>query len=132
MSTSVEQEHEALIQFLYQSPVGLIQTTADGEITLINPMAAQLLMPLAPEGLLTNLFDVLTPLAPELRDRVLATQGQNGTVCESLRLRLPLKQAVVACQPQVPGRTALHRILPRPNCVAVLRVSAFTAAFDAL
>lgn len=89
MTTSVAQEHEALIQFLYQSPVGLIQTTADGEITLINPMAAQLLMPLAPEGLLTNLFDVLTPLAPELRDRVLATQGQNGTVCESLRLRLP-------------------------------------------
>ena len=50
MNPSVEQEHEALIQFLYQAPVGLIQSSADGEISLINPMAAQLLMPLAPRA----------------------------------------------------------------------------------
>jgi len=89
MKNSVEQEHEALIQFLYQSPVGLVQTAADGEITLINPMGAQLLMPLAPGGLLSNLFDVLATLAPQLRELVLASGSQAGTVCESMRLRLP-------------------------------------------
>ncbi|MBC7727911.1 MAG: hypothetical protein H7242_09915, partial [Microbacteriaceae bacterium] len=51
--------YEALLQFLYQAPIGLLQTTLDGEITMINPMSAQLLMPLAPTGNLSNLFDVL-------------------------------------------------------------------------
>ena len=72
------------------------------------------------------------PADPFIVDSLAWVEFRSGNRDEALRLRLPLKQAVVACQPQVPGRTALHRILPRPNCVAVLRVSAFTAAFDAL
>ena len=38
------------MQLLYRAPIGLVQTTLDGEITMINPMSAQLLMPLAPGG----------------------------------------------------------------------------------
>ena len=64
--------HEALIQFLYKAPIGLLQTREDGEVLLVNPMAAQLLMPLAPGGDLSNLFDVLQALAPELRALPLA------------------------------------------------------------
>ena len=39
MST-IADEYEALIQFLYMSPVGLAQTSIDGEIAMINPVSA--------------------------------------------------------------------------------------------
>ena len=80
--------YEALLQFLYQTPIGLVQATLDGEITMINPMSAQLLMPLAPGGNLVNLFDVLAPLAPQLRGLVASHSGSDGVICESLRLAL--------------------------------------------
>ena len=32
--------HEALIAFLYQVPIGLLQATSTGEIMMINPMSA--------------------------------------------------------------------------------------------
>jgi len=99
MNASAEQEHEALMQFLYQAPVGLVQTSADGEITMINPMGAQLLMPLATDGQLTNLFDLLAPLAPELRGLVQASG--TGTVCDALRLRVP---GLADSQPEGRGR----------------------------
>jgi hypothetical protein len=38
------------MQFLCQAPIGLVQTAMDGEITMINPMSAQLLMPLTLDG----------------------------------------------------------------------------------
>jgi hypothetical protein len=60
-------EHEALMQFLYLAPVGLVQTGIDGEIVMINPISAQLLMPLSRDGTLTNLFTALEDVAPELR-----------------------------------------------------------------
>ncbi|MEK0411432.1 hypothetical protein WNX29_10565, partial [Limosilactobacillus reuteri] len=53
---SLRAEHEALMQFLYLAPVGLVQADLDGEIGMINPISAQLLMPLSPDGCLTNLF----------------------------------------------------------------------------
>ena len=68
MGETSSQRYEALIQFLYQAPIGLVQTTLDGEILMINPMSAQLLMPLAVDGTFVNLFDVLRPLAPQLRE----------------------------------------------------------------
>jgi hypothetical protein len=42
---SLRAEHEALMQFLYLAPVGLVQAGIDGEIVMINPISAQLLMP---------------------------------------------------------------------------------------
>ena len=81
--------HEALLQFLYQAPIGLLQTTLDGEITMINPMSAQLLMPLAPDGNLLNFFDTLKSVAPQLRDLVASCEAPSGTLCESLRIVVP-------------------------------------------
>jgi diguanylate cyclase (GGDEF)-like protein len=81
--------HEALIQFLYKAPIGLLQTREDGEVLLVNPMAAQLLMPLAPGGDLSNLFDVLQALAPELRALPLAPAPGDGVLCDGLQLALP-------------------------------------------
>ena len=63
------QEYEALLQFLYMAPVGLVQISSDGTIVMLNPLSAQLLMPLSRDGELTNLFEALAPVAPDLQDR---------------------------------------------------------------
>jgi hypothetical protein len=81
-------EHEALMQFLYLAPVGLVQTAADGEILMINPISAQLLMPLQRDGNLVNLFDALAGVAPELR-HLCATFGRpSGMVCDGMHIQL--------------------------------------------
>jgi diguanylate cyclase (GGDEF)-like protein/PAS domain S-box-containing protein len=75
------EEHEALIQFLYLAPVGLVQAANDGEIVMMNPISAQLLMPLARDGSLSNLFSALEGVAPELR-LLCAEHGQaRGLIC---------------------------------------------------
>lgn len=89
MQDSVENELEALLQFLYQSPVGLVQTDASGDITLINPMAAQLLMPLAPGGQIGNLLTLLAPVAPQLLGLLKDSGDTLGTICEALHIHPP-------------------------------------------
>ena len=85
MTPDTDGAYDALIQFLYQAPIGLLQTTLDGEITMINPMSAQLLMPLVPDGNLLNLFDALEPVAPQLRLLAANAGEQGGVICEGLR-----------------------------------------------
>jgi diguanylate cyclase (GGDEF)-like protein len=81
---------EALIQFLYRAPIGLIQSTLDGKIEMLNAMSAQLLMPLSRDGTLDNLFTVLDGVAPQLR--ALANKHRDlcagGAICEDLRITL--------------------------------------------
>jgi diguanylate cyclase (GGDEF)-like protein/PAS domain S-box-containing protein len=81
-------EHEALMQFLYLSPVGLVQTGIDGEIVMINPVSAQLLMPLSRDGTLTNLFTALEDVAPELRHLCAGFERPSGMVCDGLHIHL--------------------------------------------
>jgi diguanylate cyclase (GGDEF)-like protein/PAS domain S-box-containing protein len=81
-------EHEALTQFLYLAPVGLVQTGIDGEIAMINPISAQLLMPLSRDGSLTNLFTALEDVAPELRHLCAAYAPPNGMICDGLHIHL--------------------------------------------
>jgi len=81
-------EHEALIQFLYLAPVGLVQTGIDGEIVMINPISAQLLMPLSRDGCLTNLFTALEDVAPELRHLCAIFDRPNGMICDGLHIQL--------------------------------------------
>jgi diguanylate cyclase (GGDEF)-like protein len=80
--------HEALMQFLYRAPIGLAQTTLAGEIEMINPMSARLLMPLSRDGGLDNLFEVLDGFAPQLRGQVAAFELSSGVVCESVRMAI--------------------------------------------
>jgi diguanylate cyclase (GGDEF)-like protein/PAS domain S-box-containing protein len=89
MSDSViEQEHEALLQFLYMAPIGLLQLRQDGEILLINPLCAQLLMPLSRDGALDNLFTAMADVAPDLRHRAADFRGAHGMICEGLQLQV--------------------------------------------
>jgi diguanylate cyclase (GGDEF)-like protein len=81
--------YEALMQFLYRTPIGLLQADSDGAIDMLNPMAAQLLMPLAPHGALENLFAIFATAAPDLRARVAGCDAPSGVVVEGLRIDAP-------------------------------------------
>jgi hypothetical protein len=89
--------HEPLLQFLYRAPLGVLQTTLDGTIKNINPLAASLLAPLS-AGPLDNLFAVLAGAAPQLTGLVDAFDQAHGTVCESIHI--PLAGLVNADMPQ--------------------------------
>ena len=84
----ISAEHEALLQFLYLAPVGLIQTNLTGQVDLMNPLSAQLLMPLSKDGGLSNLFKVLESVAPELRRMTEDFSAPQGSVCEGFRAQL--------------------------------------------
>jgi len=81
--------YESLMQFLFRAPVGLVQTTLDGEIEMINPTSSQLLMPLSRDGSLDNLFDLLNGVAPQLRGLADAAQREGDVICDALRLAPP-------------------------------------------
>ena len=80
--------YDALIQFLYLAPIGLAQITVTGDIEMINPMSAQLLLPLSESGNLDNLFVVLDEVYPELRRQVMEFADPVGVVCDAHRIRL--------------------------------------------
>jgi diguanylate cyclase (GGDEF)-like protein/PAS domain S-box-containing protein len=80
-------EQEALLQFLYLAPVGLAQTTLEGEIVMINPLSSQLLMPLAQDGF-CNLFTALEGVAPDLRHQAASFSAASGMICDSVRIQL--------------------------------------------
>jgi diguanylate cyclase (GGDEF)-like protein len=88
MQPEVTDINETLMQFLYRAPIGLVQTTLDGTIEMINPMSAALLMPVSRSGGLDNLFDALQEVAPQLRDLVAAFPQPLGPICEALRIPL--------------------------------------------
>jgi len=111
------QEYEALVQFLYLAPVGLVQARQDGEIVMINPLSAQLLMPLSPDGELTNLFSALEPVLPDLRHRVQAFNQAQGMVCDGIRLPL-LAVAAARSQPEMLSLTLLK--LDQDRLMAVI------------
>ena len=87
-SLDVASEYEALLQFLYISPVGLAQITGEGEIVMMNPVSSQLLMPLSCDGGLNNLFTALQDFAPDLRHQVSSYRAPRGAVCDGLRVEL--------------------------------------------
>ncbi|WP_083637943.1 sensor domain-containing diguanylate cyclase [Caballeronia sordidicola] len=79
---SLEAEHEALLSFMYLSPIGIIRSTLSGEVDMLNPLSVQLLMPLAGSGGVTNVFESLSDVAPELRNLASSFKAERGSVCE--------------------------------------------------
>jgi len=89
-STVSTPAYESLMQFLYRTPIGLVQTTLLGEVEMINPTSARLLMPLSRGGSLDNLFDVLDGVAPHLRGQVQDSQCDGDVICDALRVMPPV------------------------------------------
>ncbi len=79
-------DDEALLRFIYMCPVGLLRTTANGDVQMINPEAAQLLLPLARKPILQNLFDALESCAPDLRDMAERFSAASGSICDQHRM----------------------------------------------
>jgi diguanylate cyclase (GGDEF)-like protein/PAS domain S-box-containing protein len=93
MTISLEDDYEALTQFLYIAPIGLVQARIDGEIMMVNPVCAQLLMPLSRDGELANLFTALEGVAPDLRHMVQVFGGSHGMVCDAFHLQVSAGRA---------------------------------------
>jgi len=115
---SLRAEHEALMQFLYLAPVGLVQAGLDGEIVMINPISAQLLMPLSPDGCLTNLFTALESVAPDLRLQCQQYPRADGMVFEGLHIHLRANDRARTSTPQILSLTLLK--LDEARIMAVL------------
>lgn len=81
-------DYESLLQFMYMVPVGLVQMQANGHIVMINPYSANLLLPIAPSGNLSNLFTTLENIAPELRSLCTNFTNKRGQIVDSLRVQL--------------------------------------------
>jgi diguanylate cyclase (GGDEF)-like protein/PAS domain S-box-containing protein len=118
-ATTVSAEHEALIQFLYLAPVGLVQVGIDGEIVMLNPISAQLLMPLSHDGNLANLFTALEGVAPELRHLCSQFTQCNGMICDGLHIHLNAGSGQGKDTPQVLSLTLLK--LDASRLMAVLK-----------
>ena len=80
--------YEALVQFLYRAPIGLVQIDWAGSVELLNPMASNLLMPLVGSDGLDNLYTVLHAHAPDLSAMAAAFDEPSGVICDALRIPL--------------------------------------------
>jgi len=92
---------EALLEFLYACPIGLMACDAAGDITLINPHAAQHLLPLAGDRDIGNLFTTFEQHAPELRHLVSAFAKPRGVVCDGHHIAVDLGNARQAVAPKI-------------------------------
>jgi diguanylate cyclase (GGDEF)-like protein/PAS domain S-box-containing protein len=81
-------EHELLLEFMYLCPYGVLQIDAAGDVMMANPAVARLLLPLAPTMALTNIYDILEDVAPDLRSLVTAFPGDGGMICEGRRVHV--------------------------------------------
>lgn len=86
--TQQNDAYEALVQFLYRAPIGLVQIDWAGSVELLNPMASNLLMPLVGNDGLDNLYTVLHRYAPELSGMAAAFEEPSGVICDALRIPL--------------------------------------------
>ena len=83
---ALEAEHEALLAFLYLCPAGIVQFAANGAVRMINPYAAQLLMPLSPTRSIVNFFEAIESRAPELRNITNNFAHGRGQICHGHRI----------------------------------------------
>lgn len=113
-TNDIESEYEALLSFMYLSPVGIIRSDLAGLVDMMNPLAAQLLMPRVKDGGIENIFDSLASVAPELRNLVASFEGERGAVCENHRVFVtPAKDGavVLACSIIKVGANLLMTVL---------------------
>lgn len=78
-------EHEALLEFLYICPVGLAQLSPDGDVEMINPALARMLMQLGVRSV-ENLFTALAPHGTALASLCAGLTANKGSICEAHRL----------------------------------------------
>jgi diguanylate cyclase (GGDEF)-like protein/PAS domain S-box-containing protein len=78
---------EDLLQFLYLMPVGVVKFQADGEVEMMNPVAAACLLSITPPDALQNIYLALASIAPELGQQVSRFAAPAGAIIEEQWLR---------------------------------------------
>lgn len=90
MITQAPQSVDHLLEFMYHAALGVVQTDLSGQVHMLNPVAVQLLMPLARQGdRLDNLFVTLDGCMPDLAQIVADARDRFGTVMDRHRIVLP-------------------------------------------
>lgn len=92
LPTNVEelaQEYRVLQQFLHLAPVGLMRVRENGDINVMNPMAAQLLGPLGLDRGEINLFNLMEPVSQDIRILCKTFSDMVGLICDNFRVVLP-------------------------------------------
>jgi len=118
-----QDEYEHLLHFLYACPIGLIDMTHEGTIELMTPLASNLLMPLATDGVLTNLLTALEDAAPELHSLIDDFTPRRGTICEHHRIHVDPSSQANADERRVLSCTVI-KLNPNRYVVALTDVSA--------
>lgn len=75
-------ELEELIDFVYAVPEGLLRFRHDGEIDMINPASANLLMAFFGGGELANIYDMFQPVAADLADEIARFRRTRGVIID--------------------------------------------------
>lgn len=117
-------DHESLLQFVYQIPVGVAQLAPDGELGMTNPVAMQLVLQVSPGEL--NLFRMLERYAPEVELLFREFEARRGTVLEDYRVDFGLRSSM-ASHPLVIAFT-ITKLSPEQSVVTMVDVSRSVAA----
>ncbi len=81
MADSLHPEHQDLLQFLYQFPIGVIAMDEQGNVSTMNPAASQLLTPEVTDGeTVSDPLRLLRRLAPELFADLAADPDRLGMI----------------------------------------------------
>lgn len=86
---TLKREHEDLLQFLYLSPIGVIQSDGEGTISIMNPVAVQTIVPVCLDFGVSNLREVFSQVCPALNDQIDAYEHESGMICNKYRFRVP-------------------------------------------
>ena len=119
------EEHEALLEFVYVCPHGLIEFDRDGAVTMMNPACARLLLPVLRAGDrnagLTNILDVLAPFAPDLRHRLAAFEDPSGQVLDGMQIHVGLRSNPARVRPG--GRVRAAETTPLVLAITIMRLT---------
>jgi signal transduction histidine kinase len=98
MRTKAEQEVQALVEFLNQCPFGIIKADFNGQISMQNAAASQLLMPYcAVTGCdVTNIFSVIGSMNAEWLDRIQSYDSDFGKIIENERVSIQFPNQIDA------------------------------------
>lgn len=80
---------ERLLQFLYQTPIGILELDSAGNVGLMNAYATRYLFPLATHGTFGNLFTLLEPYLSDLAELVARFDRDSGTILSNRRFSVP-------------------------------------------
>ncbi len=118
-------EHEALLEFVYVCPHGLVEFDRDGAVLMMNPACARLLLPVMAADArgtgLGNLLDALAPFAPDLRNRLESFREASGLIMDGMHIHVGQRPA--SGLPRAGGRMRAGESTPLVLTLTLLRLT---------